>query len=264
MVGGLSLKQRGLGSAWIVHNSGTMIREDHVQALLNGKIAVPSLSQRALSGLRFIASRFPEGKFFSGGEILPAGDTAFLPATWSNNSGESEFVLKQLLLDELGWVKQVGAGHLFSVSAKGWLALEGQPNAQSSIGFVAMWFSDEVRELFNKVIDPAIRDAGYEPLRIDSKEHNNKIDDEIVASIRSARFVVADYTGDRGGVYYEAGFAHGLGLPVVFMAKEGTTIHFDTRQYNTIFWKAEDLADARERLKNRILATLGRSPKASN
>ena len=81
------------------------------------------------------------------------------------------------------------------------------------------------------------------------------------SSIRSARFVVADYTGARGGVYYEAGFAHGLGLPVVFMAKEGTTIHFDTRQYNTIFWKAEDLADARERLKNRILATLGRGPK---
>ena len=166
-------------------------------------------------------------------------------------------------IEELQYVSPAQT-NIVQISPKGWIALEGQANAVSSVGFVAMWFSDEVRELFNNVIDPAIRDAGYEPLRIDSIEHNNKIDDEIVASIRSARFVVADYTGERGGVYYEAGFAHGLGLPVVFMAKEGTAIHFDTRQYNTIFWKAEDFADARERLKNRILATLGRGPKTSN
>ena len=120
-----------------------------------------------------------------------------------------------------------------------------------------MWFSPEVRPLWTEVIEPAIRLAGYEPIRIDSKQHNGKIDDEIMASIRSARFVVADFTGNRGGVYYEAGFAHGLGLPVIFMCKEGDELHFDVRQYNCIFWKVDELVGAQERVTNRILATLG-------
>lgn len=123
-----------------------------------------------------------------------------------------------------------------------------------------MWFSPEVRLLWNDVIDPAIRSAGYEPLRIDGKEHNGRIDDEIMASIRAAKFVVSDFTGNRGGVYYEAGFAHGLGLPVIFMCQDGYELHFDIRQYNCIFWSSDKLEEARDRLKNRILATLGQGP----
>ena len=124
-----------------------------------------------------------------------------------------------------------------------------------------MSFSPEVRQLWTDVIKLATRAAGYEPLRIDSKQHNGKIDDEIMASIRAPRFVVSDFTGNRGGVYYEAGFAHGLGLPVIFMCREGDELHFDIRQYNCIFWKPENFEDAQSRLKNRILATLGQGPK---
>ena len=123
-----------------------------------------------------------------------------------------------------------------------------------------MWFSEEVTPLWTQVIEPAIRSSGYEPMRIDSKQHNGKIDDEIMASIRSARFVVADFTGNRGGVYYEAGFAHGLGLPVIFMCRQDDELHFDVRQYNCIFWKPDALLEAQERVKNRILATLGQGP----
>ena len=35
--------------------------------------------------------------------------------------------------------------------------------------------------------------------------------DRIIAQIRASKFVVADFTRNRGGVYYEAGFALGLG-----------------------------------------------------
>jgi hypothetical protein len=33
-----------------------------------------------------------------------------------------------------------------------------------------------------------------------------------MAEIQKSRFVVADYTGQRNGVYFEVGFAVGLGL----------------------------------------------------
>ncbi|MEO8313789.1 MAG: hypothetical protein ABI645_03245 [Pseudomonadota bacterium] len=134
----------------------------------------------------------------------------------------------------------------------------------SQQAFVAMWFDESMTDAYEKGIAPAIRDAGYTPLRIDRKDHNNKIDDEIIAEIRRSRFMVADFThgtsGARGGVYYEAGFAHGHSIPVIFTCKEDAIggVHFDTRQYNHIAWKDED--DLRTRLAQRISATIGDGP----
>lgn len=124
--------------------------------------------------------------------------------------------------------------------------------------FVAMWFDSSMNVPYEEGIDPAIREAGYEPLRIDRKDHNNKIDDEIIAEIRRSALVVADFTGDRGGVYYEAGFASGLGIPVIWMCKNEQAwidrLHFDTRQYNHILWN--DPQDLRKQLFDRIRATV--------
>lgn len=79
----------------------------------------------------------------------------------------------------------------------------------------------------------------------------------IVAEIRKSSFLIADFTGDRGGVYFEAGFAKGLGIPVIFSCKKGEwtdKLHFDTRQYNHIIW--ETPTDLAVKLQNRIAATI--------
>ena len=60
-------------------------------------------------------------------------------------------------------------------------------------------------------------------------EHSGKIDDRIIAEIRTAGLVVADFTGSRGGVYYEAGFASGLGIPVIWSCRED---HLDQLYWN--------------------------------
>ena len=130
----------------------------------------------------------------------------------------------------------------------------------SSQAFVAMWFDKSMDAALEEGIYPAIEDAGYKPFRIDKKEHSNKIDDEIIAEIRRSRFIVADFThgneGPRGGVYYEAGFAHGLNIPVIFTCrKDGLdNIHFDTRQYPHIVWKTPE--QLRGRLAKRIGAVV--------
>lgn len=61
-------------------------------------------------------------------------------------------------------------------------------------------------------------------------------------------------TGQRGGVYFEAGFALGLGIPVIYLVDQSdlNEIHFDTRQYNHIVYEN----DLYERLKHRIEATV--------
>ena len=155
-------------------------------------------------------------------------------------------------------------GCVLTVEGYGRLAdLEGTYTASSS-AFVAMWFDSSMSEAWDRAIKPAISGAGYTATRIDQKEYINKVDDEIIAEIRRSRFVVADFThgddGSRGGVYYEAGFAHGLDIPVVFSCREDVfeTIHFDTRQYNHIIWKKPE--ELRKQLTARIAAVVGDGP----
>ena len=122
--------------------------------------------------------------------------------------------------------------------------------------FVAMWFAEEMNEAFSEGFYKALQDAGYDALRIDMREHNEKIDDRIIAEIRRSSLLVADFTDHRGGVYFEAGFAMGLGIPVIWTCREDHIgeLHFDTRQYNHIVWKTPE--DLREKLRLRIEATL--------
>ncbi len=65
--------------------------------------------------------------------------------------------------------------------------------------------------------------------------------DRILARIRESRFVIADLTHNRGGVYYEAGFAEGLGIPVIYTcdadcldpeAPKEKRVHFDCQHLN--------------------------------
>ena len=142
---------------------------------------------------------------------------------------------------------------------------EEQKITDSSKVFVAMWFDEFTKESYENGIKPAIIDAGYYPFRIDQKEHINKIEDEIIAEIRRSKFLIADFTQEgndaRGSVYYEAGFAHGNGLPVIFSCHKDSlkNLHFDTSHYNHIEWTTSQ--ELREKLKNRILAVIGPGPK---
>jgi hypothetical protein len=129
-------------------------------------------------------------------------------------------------------------------------------------------------EVWADGFDLGIRAAGYKPMRIDQKEHNNKIDDEIVAEIKRSKFVVADFTSEifeenkvkkaisRGGVYFEAGYAFGLGLPVIWCCRSDLIdlVHFDTRQFAHVVWDTpEDLA---KKLYARISAVVGETTDA--
>lgn len=186
---------------------------------------IPNLLRRADRMLRWIGENFPGGTRFSYDSIgrwessksEPEGlaqsltgevvASPLISVGWNRNIDEVRYMLDEVLAAEMGLLKVSKSGSYYVVSAKGLLHLEGRGSETQTLGFCAMWFNQEVEPLWAVAILNAIREAGYEPLRIDAKQHNGKIDDEIVASIRSSRFVVADFTGQRGGVYYEAGFA---------------------------------------------------------
>jgi hypothetical protein len=155
----------------------------------------------------------------------------------------------------------VEQGTALIVTPRGWaeVARISEAGPQSANAFVAMWFNER-RLRFDEAIHRAIRTAGYDPIRIDRVQHVNRIDDEIIARIRGSKFLIADFTGQRGGVYFEAGFMLGLGRPVIWLCErsELQEVHFDTRQYNFIDYA--DPSDLEHRLQVRIEAIFGKGP----
>jgi hypothetical protein len=183
---------------------------------------------------------------------------------YAYDTASMAYVVEQLC--ELGFLKHKGSDpatsyttNLYAVQARGWEKIGSLKTAAGSArsqAFVAMWFTPEMEDLFVSGIVPAVQHDGTKCVRIDLKEHNNKICDEIIQEIRRSKYVVADFTGNRGGVYFEAGFAHGLGLPVIWTVREDDLgkVHFDTRQYNHLVYKSKE--ELRVKLTNRIKATI--------
>ncbi len=159
-------------------------------------------------------------------------------------------------------------GYEVTLTPEGWAHFEkltGGTSAPQNPVFVAMWFggSDERKSMdaaFQQAIQPAIEQAGYRATRVDLAEHNDWIMDKILGDIRLAPFVVADFTGNRNGVYFEAGFARGLKIPVIHTCHEEHfgSAHFDTVQLNHVLWKSPE--DLRKKLYHRIVGSIGPGP----
>lgn len=64
-----------------------------------------------------------------------------------------------------------------------------------------------------------------------------RITNKIVEMIESARFLVADLTLERPNVYFELGYARGLGKTVITIARTGEEIHFDVKDWNMIYYE---------------------------
>jgi hypothetical protein len=122
----------------------------------------------------------------------------------------------------------------------------------SNYAFVAMPI-DDARPEFGDVLD-AIKEAcnrcGTRAERVDEPASNERITDRILQSIRTAEFVVVDLSDSRPNVYYEAGFAHALGKLPIYIAKRGTAIGFDLRDYPVIFF--DSLRQLKDDLERRL------------
>lgn len=75
---------------------------------------------------------------------------------------------------------------------------------------------------------------------------------EILKKITDSAFVIADLTELRQNVFFELGFARGLGKRVIVTAKEGTELPFDVKDIPVTFWRAIDPLRLREKLIERI------------
>ncbi len=251
-------------SGWIREHQSAIIGSNDVEKLLT--VEAPSIGDRATKLLIELAKKY---KGLGADISIKSNEaTEWLGITYCTDKSELGYLLITYLTQELGFLahaRMVGDNYLIfhgGITPKGYVFLDSLKHSPSNsqIGFCAMWFDAELTLIWTNAISPAIKDAGYEPKRIDGHQHNNKIDDEIIAMIRRSKFVVADFTGQRGGVYFEAGFALGLGLPVIWTCEKSELekVHFDNRQYNFVLWEKDKLSEFKQALQSRIEATLGR------
>jgi hypothetical protein len=129
---------------------------------------------------------------------------------------------------------------------------------KSDVAFVAMWFDNSIKHIYEPLIKSVVGWHDFNAVRLDTVEHGNDINYEMIAQIKAARFVVADLTGHRGGVYYEAGFAKGLNKQVVLTCRDDDfdKTHFDLNHTKIIKWCSGNLSEFAYELSMRIDATV--------
>ena len=145
----------------------------------------------------------------------------------------------------------------------GWQHYESEKRGKTSgnYGFVALRFGNvELDGLLRNSVKPAMRATiGSDLVDMRDVAAAGVIDNIMRAQIRDAAFVLADLTDDNSGAYWEAGYAEGLGKPVIYLCEAAkfaaARTHFDTNHCTTVLWTLND----RDHFVAELIATLRRS-----
>lgn len=135
-----------------------------------------------------------------------------------------------------------------------------EENIVPNYAFIAMPMDERNPELVDVLdaIKEGCRRCGIQAERVDEPESNERITDRIVESIRKAEYVIVDLTNQMPNVYWEAGYAHGIWKTPIYVARHGTKIEFDLKDYPVIFFKSlKELKDSLEKRLRGLAETKG-------
>lgn len=231
--------------------------------IANGRL--PSPIQQAISIIRFVGDRVA-----ASGIPVNHLPPYFHAAVGSPNRNSAMSIARQLV--HTGSLKAIEAGEMQSpdqiiqvdLTLKGWERYEAERHGQLSgnYGFIALKFGDPVLDPFVKdIIKPAISALGFELVDMRDAAEAGVIDNVMRARIRDSAFVLVDLTHANEGAYWEAGYAEGLGKPVLYLCNrqvfDETGTHFDTNHCTTVLWDAATPEPFTEELKATLRRSLG-------
>lgn len=155
-------------------------------------------------------------------------------------------------------------GLALSLTFKGWQYANKLKQGHKSYrkAFMAMKFGvDDLDKIYEETFKPAVTQTGFTLSKVDENPQAGSINNRMLVEIQSSDFVIADLTHDNLGAYWEAGYAEGLGKPVIYICQKekfngGQGTHFDIRHHQTVIWDAVNPQQAAEDLKATIRATL--------
>jgi hypothetical protein len=132
--------------------------------------------------------------------------------------------------------------------ADGRVPLVRPPRAEKTTIFFAGAFGHhDIDMLCDQEIEPACKQLGYPMYRVDAREPFQTIISLVLSGIQNSACVVADLTYARPSVYFEIGYAHGLGIALVLTCEDGylqsaddiLKVHFDLAQFRISLWKID-------------------------
>jgi len=268
-----SARQRG---PYRFYPSGATVPADEPLSLtveqalsISNMPSIPERLNRALTNISRLGRR--------AGEVVQFKVPEDWPLLYARSEEEAHYTLTALHAMEYLTDPPAGSIPRAVISPKGWERVEDLESvAGSKQVFVAMALGEpdpgkpDTKAAFKHGIAPAIlrpklgHRSRFEPFPVWEKPHSNKICEEILLEIRRSRAVVADLTYQRPNVYFEAGYAKGRGIPVIWLCHEdhfdskkndeGYYAHFDVRQHQCIQWREPE--DILEQLPNYLEAIL--------
>ena len=127
-----------------------------------------------------------------------------------------------------------------------------EDSTEKGYAFIAMPIDPSNPELEDVLdsIKEATKRCGINAERVDEPQSNERITDRILESIRKAEYVIVDLTGSRPNVFYEAGYAQGIGKIPIYIARQGTHLEFDLKDYPIIFFRS--MKELKDRLESRL------------
>lgn len=203
--------------------------------------AIAAVGTTDMGSVGFLTSQAIEAGLITGQVVKTIGNECFIP-------------LAQLTLE--GWRQ-------FDELQRG--------KSSSRMAFMAMQFGDpDVDRIYQDHFKRAVAASGFDLKRLDEGQPAGLIDDRLRVEIRQCRFLIADLTHQNKGAYWEAGYAEGLGKPVIYTCRKDVfdekaiAPHFDTNHHLTVVWSPNDLAAAEAKLTATIRATLPDEAKLSD
>jgi hypothetical protein len=180
-----------------------------------------------------------------------------LGAIGAVNEAEVSWIVNSLTARRLLHGVPMEKGYNGFLTIKGWEKYEElrRAHVSSSFAFFARQFANaDLNTVFDDCLRPAVEATGYKLRTVTQRA--GLIDAIIEDEIRRCRFLIADLSDDNAGAYWEAGFAEGLGKPVIYICRAEKSTHFDTAHRHTVKWDLGSLDETAVRLKAVIRNTL--------
>jgi nucleoside 2-deoxyribosyltransferase len=197
---------------------------------------------------------FPVGFYALVGAISPARANAIC----------LEMVERGLLkVADVKRAREVSEFKRCALTFEGWERYEAERKGRFAgmYGFAALKFGDAILDPFMRDhVKPAIKEQlSYDLIDMRDAAKAGIIDNLMREKIRDAAFVLVDLTHENSGAYWEAGYAEGLGKPVLYICErakfEAAQTHFDTNHLTTVLWEADNPSE----FVGQLIATLRRS-----
>lgn len=108
--------------------------------------------------------------------------------------------------------------------------------------FVIMSFDEKNNDTYSAIKDEC-RKIRLKAVRVDEVTGSGLILRKITSYIENTEFLIVDLTDEKPNVYYELGYAHGVGnedYDILLVAKEGTKLHFDIAPLAVYFYSSTE------------------------